>query len=94
MKNKHAGSRLNDFLEQEGILGAVEASAMKKVIAFAIQSYLDEHDIKKSMFAKKIQTSRSQLDRLLDPHNTSLNLKSLAVAAAAMGKQIEIRISD
>jgi antitoxin HicB len=92
--NKHIGSDFNDFLMQENMLGEVEAEAMKRVIAYAIQNYIDENAIKKSKFAKQMQTSRSQLDRLLDPDNTSLNLKSLAIAAAAMGKHIEIRISD
>ncbi len=92
--NKHRGSSFNEFLSQENILGEVESVAIKRVIALAIQNYIDVNALTKSKFAATIQTSRSQLDRLLDPENTSLNLKSLAIAAQAMGKHIEIRILD
>ena len=92
--NKYTGSRLDDFLESEGIKNDVEAEAVKRVIAWAIQDYLTTNQIKKTAFAKKMETSRSQLDRLLDPENTSISLKTLVVAANAMGKTLEINIKD
>lgn len=51
--NKYIGTDFNDFLAEENMLGKVEAEAMKRVISFAIQKYIDENNIKKSYFAKK-----------------------------------------
>lgn len=90
--NKHMGSSFNDFLEDEGILSESEAEAAKRVIAWQIQDHLDTNGLKKSTFAKEMHTSRSQLDRLLDPTNTSINLTTLVTAANAMGKHLEIKI--
>lgn len=94
MKNKYIGSSFDDFLEDEGLLSEVSAEALKRVIAWQIQHFLEEHNLKKTVFAKKMKTSRSQLDRLLDPEVINLNLKTLVSTAKAMGKHIEIRFAD
>lgn len=94
MVNKHIGSSFDDFLEEEGLLSEVSAEALKRVIAWQIQNFLDINHLKKTVFAKKMKTSRSQLDRLLDPGVTNLNLKTLVSTAKAMGKHIEIRFAD
>jgi len=78
----------NEFLSNENLLSA------KEVVALQIQEYLDSHRIKKMDFAETLHTSRSQLDRLLDPQNSSLNLKTLLSAAEAMGKRLEIRLIE
>jgi len=92
--NKHMGSSFNDFLEDEGILSESEAEAAKRVIAWQIINYIETKGLKKSAFAKEMHTSRSQLDRLLDPTNISINLTTLATAANAMGKHLEIKMID
>ena len=92
MKNQHIGSNFDDFLEVEGLLAETQAEASKRVIAWQIQEYLKVSGTNKSSFAKRLGTSRSQLDRLLDPENTSLNLKTLSNAAEAMGKHLELRL--
>lgn len=92
--NKHFGSNFNDFLAEEGLLEDSEAEAVKRVLSWQIMEYLEEHDMNKTTFAEKMKTSRSQLDRLLDPHNTSVNLKTLVTAAKAMGKKLHLNISD
>jgi predicted XRE-type DNA-binding protein len=94
MSNRYIGSEFNDFLEDEGIKNEVEAEAIKKVIAWQVQSYINEHAINKTVFAKLMQTSRSQLDRLLDPDNTSVSLNTLVTAANVMGKKLEIKLHD
>jgi hypothetical protein len=43
--------------------------------------------------SQKMGTSRSALDRLLDPKNTSLSLKTLSMAALSLGKKINIHLS-
>tara|TARA_Y100000588_G_C14223756_1_gene912189 strand:+ start:1874 stop:2155 length:282 start_codon:yes stop_codon:yes gene_type:complete len=92
--NKYIGGSFDDFLEEENLLAETSAEALKRVIAWQIQNYLDINHIQKTAFAKKMQTSRSQLDRLLDPENTNISLKALVSTANAMGKHVEIRITD
>ncbi len=89
MKHNYIGSSFDNFLEEEEILAEVQAEAIKRVIAWQIREYLDKTNTKKTAFAKLLGTSRTQLDRLLDPKNTSLNLKTLSNAAEAMGKHVE-----
>lgn len=92
MAEQHIGSSFEDFLEAEGMLAEVQAEAIKRVLAWQIQQYLNETQTRKAEFADKLQTSRSQLDRLLDPKNTSLNLRTLSSVAEAMGKHLELRL--
>lgn len=94
MTNKYIGSDFDDFLEEEGLLSEVTAESLKRVIAWQIQNFLDENELKKTAFAKTLKTSRSQLDRLLDPEKTNLELKTLVSTAKAMGKHVEIRFVD
>ena len=92
--NKHIGSSFDDFLEEENLLVETSAEALKRVLAWQISHYLEENHLTKAVFAKKMNTSRSQLDRLLDPENTNISLKALVGTANAMGKHVEIRITD
>ena len=92
--NKHLGSSFDSFLEEEKILSQTNAEAMKRVLAWQIENFLEENHMTKTRFAKKMMTSRSQLDRLLDPENTTISLKTLVSTARAMGKHVEISISD
>jgi predicted XRE-type DNA-binding protein len=92
--NKHIGSSFDSFLEEEDILAEASAEALKRVIAWQIKNFLDTNHITKATFAQRMKTSRSQLDRLLDPENTTISLKTLVSTANAMGKHIEINIAD
>ena len=92
--NKHIGSNFDDFLEEEGLREEVEAAAIKKVIAYMIAQAIEEAHISKSEMAKRMKTSRPQLDRLLDPNCHSVTLMTLTKAAAAVGKKISIRFED
>lgn len=94
MDNLHMGSGFDDFLEEEGILEECTAEALKRVIAWEFNQAMEKEHITKTKLARDIHSSRSQVDRLLDPTNTSLSLKTLAAAAQAMGKHIEINITD
>ena len=92
--NQYIGSSFDDFLETEDLLAETSAEALKRVISWQIQNYIEINHIKKTAFAEKMKTSRSQLDRLLDPENTNISLKALVSTANAMGKHVEIRIVD
>lgn len=89
--NKHRGSNLEDFLKEEEIFEECNAEAVKRVIAFQLESELKKQKMSKSQFAKRMNTSRSAVDRLLDPKRTC-SLKSLVMAVSALGKTLEVRV--
>lgn len=91
--SKHIGSRFDDFLENEGILAEAEAAAVKRVIAYQIAELMKEHDLSKTEMARRMGTSRSALERLLDPDNASVTLLTLERAAKAVGKHIKVELA-
>jgi antitoxin HicB len=93
-KTNHSGSTLDGFLEQEGIREEVEAVAIKRVLAWQLEQAMREQQKTKQAMAKQLHTSRSQLDRLLDPRNVSVTLDTITRAARALGKRVIIRVAD
>ena len=91
--NKHAGSNFDDFLEEEGIFEEVTAKAHKRLLALQLSDIMEEKKITKSSLAEKLKTSRSQLDRILDPENSSITLEVLERVAHAVGKNLRIEFS-
>ena len=90
MNNQYIGSNFDTFLEEEGILSEVEAIAIKRVIAYQIQEAMNQAGLSKSEMAKRMNTSRSSLQRLLDPKNSSLNLQTITKAASVLGKKLKV----
>lgn len=93
-KTDHSGSSFDDFLEEEGIREEVEAVAIKRVLSWQLEQAMREQQKTKRAMARQLHTSRSQLDRLLDPRNVSVTLDTVARAARALGKQLIIRVTD
>lgn len=93
MSEQHIGSSFDEFLDEEGILAEVQAEAIKRVVAWQVKDYMETEALSKTEFAKRLHTSRSALDRLLDEHNTSVSIKTLSSVAAAMGKQLEVKLN-
>ncbi len=91
--NKHSGSNFDEFLAEEGILEEVSAKALKRLLALQIADVMAETNLTKTSLAQKMKTSRSQLDRLLDPENTAVTLESLDHLARAVGKQLRIEFA-
>jgi|CXWK01.1.fsa_nt_gi DNA-binding Xre family transcriptional regulator len=91
--NQFTGSNFDDFLAEEGILDEVTARAYKRLLALQVQDAMAETQMSKSELAGRLQTSRSQLDRLLDPENTAITLDSLERLARALGKQLIVRFA-
>jgi len=91
-KNKHIGSSFDEFLQEEGILAETEATAVKRVIAYQIEKEMAERHISKSALACIMKTSRSSLDRLLNPENTSVTLLTLESVALALGKRLKVQL--
>jgi predicted XRE-type DNA-binding protein len=93
MKNKHIGNSFDDFLQEEGLLAAAEAIAVKRCIAYQIEKEMEERHISKSALARMMQTSRSSLDRLLDPENSSVTLLTMESAALALGRKLKVQLA-
>ena len=91
--NKHIGSSFDDFLEDEGILAETEAIAVKRVIAYQVSQIMEKKHISKAAMARQMKTSRSSLERLLDPQNTSITLQTLERAAHVIGKRLRIEFA-
>jgi antitoxin HicB len=92
MKRKHLGSTFEDFLAEDGILEECRASAIKFKIARELEKAMKEQDISKAEIAKRLKTSRTSVDRLLDPDNTSITLNTMAKVASFLGKRIEFAL--
>jgi len=90
----HTGSSFDSFLEEEGILEETQAVAIKRVIAWQLSEAMKAGKISKKAMAERMGTSRSQLDRLLDPGNGAVHLETIARAARAVGKRLRIEMID
>ena len=90
--NRHTGSNFDDFLKDEGIFDEVQARSLKRALTEQLEESMEDAKLTKLEMAKKMATSRSQLDRVLDPENVSVQLDTLIKAARAVGKEVEIRI--
>jgi len=90
-KNKHIGSSLDDFLAREGILEEVEEVAAKRVFVFQLEQEMRKQKIDKSSLADRMETSRSAIERILDPSSSS-TLRTFAKAARAIGRHVKISL--
>lgn len=93
MNYKFVGGDFDDFLEEEGILHEVEAIAIKRVLVFQLQQEITRQGLSKTIMAKKMNTSRTSIDRLLNPDNDAVTLKTLWKAAAVLGKKLRIEFA-
>jgi len=93
-KNPHIGSSFDDFLEEEGIRAEAETAALKRVIAWQISRAMKQDRVTKIQMAERMRTSRSALDRLLDPDNKSVTLDTISRAAVTLGKRIRFSLVD
>lgn len=92
MDEKYIGTSFDDFLEEEKISAEVENEAVKRLIAYGLMDAMKEQNINKSEMAKKMETSRASLDRLLNPSNDSVTLATLTKAANVLGKKLILQL--
>jgi antitoxin HicB len=90
----HSGSSFDSYLEERGIREEVEAAATKRVLAWQLEQAMKKQQKTKQAMARELRTSRSQLDRLLDPRNTAVSLETITRAAKVLGKRVIVRIAD
>jgi len=89
-KNPRLGSSFNDFLKADGSYDEVTSAAIKRSLAIELQQEMEEQAITKVEMARRMETSRSQLNRLLDPENDKIQLDTLYKAASALGKSLTL----
>ena len=94
MSKKNIGSSFDDFLKEESLLETSTAIALKRVIAWQIAKEMKAQNLTKTELAKRMHTSRAALNRLLDEHDASLTLTTLASAAAALGKKVNLQLAS
>jgi antitoxin HicB len=90
--NPHRGSDFREFLTETGQLEAVELLAMKKTVALQMKKILKKQALTKTQMAKRMNTSRASVDRLLDEQNPSVTLQTLEKGAKALGHKIRIEL--
>ena len=91
MSKKNMGSSIDDFLKEEGIFEEAQAQAVKEVVAWQLAEAMKTKKISKNKMAALLKTSRSQVDRILDPKN-DITLGSLQRAAAMVGRRVTIEL--
>lgn len=91
-KSPRAGSTLESLLRDDGVYEEAKSHAIKSVLAHKLEQAMKTQNLSKSSMAKRMETSRSQLDRLLDPTNESVTLHTLKRAAAAVGMRLELEL--
>lgn len=90
--NKHRGPTLDSFLEAEGVLGEFQAKAIKEVIAWQLADAMKERKLSKSRLALMMHTSRTQVDRVLDPQDGNVTIETLQRAAAVVGRRVQLEL--
>jgi predicted XRE-type DNA-binding protein len=93
-RHDYSGSTFDEFLDEQGIREEVEAVATKRVLAWQLERAMKQQQKTKQAMARDLHTSRSQLNRLLDPQNTAISLETITRAAKVLGKKVIVRIAD
>jgi hypothetical protein len=93
LEKGHVGSTFESFLEEQGIAAETTEHAVKRVIAWQLGQVMAEEKITKVEMARRLSTSRAQLDQLLDPDNDSVTLGMLSRAAKAVGRTIRLELA-
>ena len=91
-KNKHLGSNFDDFLRDKGLLGELEALAIKRILVGRLERAMIKRLLSKTDLAKMMHTSRASLNRLLEQKNTSVTLHSTVKAAKCLDQKITFRM--
>lgn len=91
-QNKHRGSGIDDFLKEEGVLEEFQARAIKEVIAWQLTEAMKDRKLSKRKLAELMHTSRTQVDRVLDPTDGNVTIDTLQRAAAVVGRKVQVEL--
>jgi predicted XRE-type DNA-binding protein len=88
-KKASVGSSLDDLLKDEGLFDEAQAQAIKEVIAWQLAEAMKKKNISRRRMATLLKTSRTQVNRLLDPKD-DITLSSLQRAASLVGRKVRV----
>jgi len=91
-KKGRIGSSFADYLKDEGAYQETSAVAIKRVLAWQLESAMEKQGVSKNEMAKRMHTSRSQLDRILDPDNDKVQLDTVFKAAQVLGREVKMEL--
>lgn len=91
-KNPRSGQLFDDFLKEQGLYEECSAAAVKSVLSLQLLYEMKQRHMTKAALAKKMNTSRSQIDRLLDPDMTGISIDTLQRAAEAVGRHLHVAL--
>ena len=86
------GQFFEEFLKEQGNYEETTEQAVKRVLAYQLAEAMKQQGISKVEMARRLSTSRSQLDRLLDPKNEHVTLNVLSRAAQAVGRSLKLEL--
>ena len=89
---KHRGSSIDEFLKEEGVFEEFQARAVKEVIAWQLAQAMKERKLSKRRLAMMMRTSRTQIDRVLDPEDGNVTIETLQRAAAIVGRKVQVEL--
>lgn len=90
-KNLHVGSKLGDFLKTEGVFEELQTEAIREIVPWQLGVAMKERSVSKTGIAKLIHTSRTQVNRIMDPRSDT-TISSLQRAAALVGRQVKLEL--
>jgi antitoxin HicB len=91
-QNHHRGSTLDSLLEAEGTLCEFQAQAIKEVIAWQLAQAMKDRKLTKTRLAALMHTSRTQINRMLDPNDGNVTIETLQRAAALVGRRVQVEL--
>ncbi len=92
MANRHLGSGIDDFLREEGVLEEFQARSIKEVIAWQLDRAMKDRKLSKRRLAEMMNTSRTQVDRMLNPEDGNVTIETLQRAAAVLGRRVRVEL--
>ncbi len=90
--NRHKGSSIDQFLKEEGVFEEFQARAVKEVIAWQLAQAMKDRKLSKRRLAAMMRTSRTQVDRVLDPKDGNVTIETLQRAAAIVGRKVQVEL--
>jgi len=85
------GQSFSDFMVEQGLYEEAQELAAKKILIYQLEAEMEKQNISKNEMAKRLHTSRSAINNILDgAYNSSIG--SLEKIAYALGKQIAITL--
>ena len=91
-KNPHRGSAFDEYLKEEGTHEDTTTVAVKRALAWQLEQAMEKEHLSKNQMAKRMKTSRSQLDRILDPDNPKIQLDTIMKAASVLGREVRLEL--